>query len=78
MLLNLDGLIPAAILLVLHFWRGWSPWWAVGAAGIWLLVLVLQMLLLGWASRCGNIPDPPRENKNPYSAGNSNKNQRSE
>lgn len=71
MLMNTDGLIPAALLLVLHFWKGWSLWWSVGAAGIWLLVIVLRMLLLTWASRCGSEPTPYQENKNPYSVGNS-------
>lgn len=70
MLLNLEGLIPAAVLLALHFFLDWSVWWAVLAVGLWLGWLILWMLLMGWAGRCSNTPDPPKENKNPYSAKN--------
>ena len=69
MLLNLEGLIPAGILLLLHFWLGWSIWWAALALGLWILGLILWMSFVGWASKCGSTPDPPKENKNPYSAG---------
>lgn len=69
-LLNLEGLIPAGILLILHFLLGWSIWWVVFALGLWILGLILWMLVIGWASRCGNTPDLPKENKNPYSVGN--------
>ena len=34
MLLNLEGLIPAAVFLALHFILKWSIWWAVLAAGL--------------------------------------------
>ena len=67
MMLNLEGAIPAAILLILHFVLGWSLWWAVAAFGIWLLWLFLWMAAVGWARRCGSTPDLPKENKNPYS-----------
>lgn len=69
MLLNLEGLIPAGVLLVLHFACGWSVWWSVLALAVWIEWLILWMLFIGWAGRCGNSPDPPRENKNPYSVG---------
>lgn len=75
MLLNLDGLIPAAVLLVLHFVLDWSVWWSALAAGLWLAWLLVWMRLIGWAGRCGSTPDLPKENKNPYSAG---KNKRAE
>ena len=68
MLLNAEGLIPAGLLLVMHFWRGWPLWWAAVAAGLWLLGLLIWMLIFGWANRCGNTPDPPKPNQNPYSA----------
>ncbi|MDD6203699.1 MAG: hypothetical protein PUC05_01705 [Firmicutes bacterium] len=67
MLLNLEGLIPAALLLVMHFWLGWSVWWAVLALGLWIAGLILWMRVIGWAGECGSAPDPPKENKNPYS-----------
>lgn len=70
MLLNLKGLIPAAVLLALHFVFKWSVWWAVLVAGLWIVWLILWMLFVGFAAKCGNTPDPPKENKNPYSVGN--------
>ncbi len=70
MLLNLDGLIPAVILLVLHFVFDWSIVWVFLAVAVWLVWLILMMLILGWARTCGDIPDLPKENKNPYSVGN--------
>ena len=75
MLLNLEGMIPAVILFVLHFWLGWSIWWAVLALGLWILGLILWMLVIGWAGKCNSTPDPPKENKNPYSSGKSFKHQ---
>lgn len=70
MLLNFEGLIPTAVLLVLHFVLKWSVWWSVLAAAVWIVWLILWMLFLGWAGRCGSTPDLPKENKNPYSVGN--------
>ena len=70
MLINLEGLIPAAILLLLHFILGWPVWWAVLVAALWIVWLITWMSLVGWASRCGSTPDRPKENKNPYSVGN--------
>ena len=69
MILNWEGLIPAAVLLVLPFALGWSFWWALAAFGAWLLWMLIWMSVIGWASRCGSTPDPPKENKNPYSTG---------
>lgn len=63
--------IPAWILLVIHFIADISIWWFVAAILIWILVIFFWMAVIGWASRC-SIPDPPKENKNPYSAKNSN------
>lgn len=68
MLLNLEWTIPAWILLALHFLFDWSIWWFWLALGLWLLSILLWMDVIGWATRCGNTPDPPKENKNPYSA----------
>lgn len=70
MLLNFEGLIPAAVLLVLHFIFGWSVWWSALAAALWIVWLIIWMLFIGWAGRCSSTPDPPKENKNPYSVGN--------
>ncbi len=68
MLLNLEGTIPAWILLVMHFWRGWSLLWFWLALALWIVYLIIWMLVIGWAGRCSR-PDLPKENKNPYSSG---------
>lgn len=70
MLMNLEGLIPAAVLLILHFLFDWSIWWSVLAAAFWIVLIILWMLFIGWSGRCGSTPDTPKENKNPYSVGN--------
>ena len=69
MVLNLEWTIPAWILLALHFWLGWSAWWFVLALGLWIMNIMFWMWIMGWAADCGNTPDPPKENKNPYSIG---------
>ncbi len=70
MLLNIDGLIPAVVLLVLHFLFKISVWWSVAAAVIWIVCLSVWMFIIGWARDCSSEPDAPKENKNPYSAKN--------
>ena len=67
LLLNPEWSAPAWILLALHFWLKISIWWFVGALALWLLRILLGMCLFGWASKCSNTKDPPKENKNPYS-----------
>lgn len=67
MLLNIDGALPFMILLALHFIFDISIWWSIVAIAIWLGWLIVWMLFIGFAGRCGNTPDPPKENKNPYS-----------
>lgn len=69
MMLNLEGLIPAAILIVLHFIFDISIWWGVGAIGLWILYLMIWMLIFGWVSSASNEPVKQKENKNPYSKG---------
>lgn len=68
LLLNLEWTIPAWILLALHFWLDWSIWWFVLALGLWLINVLFWTKFLGWAAKC-STPDPPKENKNPYSVG---------
>ena len=72
MLLNAEGLIPAVVLLILHFVFKWSILWSGLAAGLWIVWLILWMLFMGFAAKSSNTPDPPKENKNPYSVGNKN------
>lgn len=68
MLLNFEGIIPAAVLLALHLVLKLSVWWAAAALIIWLLWLIVWMKIIGSAGQCGNTADPPKENKNPYSS----------
>lgn len=68
LLINPEGLVPAAILFALHFILDLSLWWAALALALWVLWHLLWTLALSWVSRAGNIPDLPKENKNPYSA----------
>lgn len=68
LVLNLTWLLPAAILLVLHFWIKLSYWWAVGAVGIWLFGIIFWTLFISFSAKAGSEPDRPKENKNPYSA----------
>ena len=67
MLLNLEWGIPALVLLALHLWLGIAIWWSIGALCLWIFCILLGMWIMGWATDCGNIKDPPKENKNPYS-----------
>ena len=64
LLLNWEGVIPAALLFALHRWRGWPLWWAGLALALWIGGLIVWMLVIGWASDCGSrgrtkIPIPP-------------------
>ena len=77
MLLNYKGMIPAVVLLVLHFILNWSLWLSIAAFGAWLLWLILWMYLIGWTERYDNTPEPQKKNKNPYSADNSVKSDKS-
>lgn len=67
LLLNWEGVLPAALLFALHQLRGWPLWWAGLALALWIGGILLWTLFLSWASECGSRRDPPRENKNPYS-----------
>lgn len=69
MLLNLEGLIPFAILLTLHFLLDISLWWAALAFALWILYLIIWMLIFGWVNKSSSTLDIPKENKNPYSSG---------
>ena len=66
LLLNLEGTIPAVLLLIAHFLFDISLWWSVGALALWILGMLLWMKFMGWAARCSN-ERTERENKNPYS-----------
>ena len=68
-LINIEWSLPAWILLILHFVIGLSIWWFVAALALWIVFILLWMLVIGAAAKCGSEPAPYRENKNPYSAG---------
>lgn len=68
LLLNLDGTIPAWILLALHFLFGLPVWLFIGALALWMINILVRTLIISWAAKCANTPDIVLENKNPYSA----------
>jgi hypothetical protein len=68
-ILTAEWSIPAWILLALHFILHISIWWFVGALAVWILRILIGMTIIGLASKC-SVPDPPKENKNPYSLSN--------
>ncbi|MDE6530795.1 MAG: hypothetical protein K2K96_08465 [Lachnospiraceae bacterium] len=65
--LNLQGLIPAAIALVLYLWLGFPPLWIVlTLSGIWFFIILIQLLVIRWAA--SRPSKPLGSNKNPYSS----------
>ncbi len=68
MIFNWEWTIPAWILLALHFVLDWSILWFVLAFVLWLISILVWMAVMRWVVRCGDASDPPKENKNPYSA----------
>ncbi|MBQ6266214.1 MAG: hypothetical protein IJK64_00410 [Clostridia bacterium] len=69
LLMNAEWLLPAAVLLVLHFLIGLALKWALLALLLWPAVVLLKMWILGKLIAAGKTEDPPKENKNPYSVG---------
>lgn len=67
LLLNLEWTIPAWILLAMHYWLDWPIRWFWIALALWPVVILIRMTVMGWLVHLGNQPDPPKENKNPYS-----------
>ena len=57
----------ALVFLGIHFWLGWPliPVWIT--LSIWFLYALLITLVFSMANRAGNVVDPPKPNKNPYS-----------
>ncbi len=62
-----EGLIPAVLLLILHFWPGIPIYWCFIALGLWLLFVFIRMLFFRFAISSSQEPTPFRENRNPYS-----------
>ncbi len=69
---NLEWTVPAWILLALYFFADISILWFVGAIVLWVVMVGIKTAVLSWLIKEGNRPDPPKENKNPYSSTNSN------
>ena len=65
---NLEWTIPAWLLLGAHYFFRISIFWFVGALILWVLGVSVKTIVFSWLVRNGNIPDPPKENKNPYSS----------
>ena len=68
-LLNLSWSLPAWILLILHFYRGWSIIWFWIALSAWLIIVLIASFGLKFVHKCSTAEKPFRENKNPYSSG---------
>ena len=71
LLLNLEGTIPAWLLLGAHFWFDISLLWFWGALALWGLSVLFRMIFWRWISRTSNEPKAERRNRNPYSVGQS-------
>lgn len=69
-ILNADGLIPAAVLTALHFIFDISLKWALAAVLVWLFIIILNVAVLATVSRTASSPERPKKNRNPYSAKN--------
>ena len=65
---NLEWVLVALILYLLHFWTGIPAWLSLLGLGVWLLVALLLTCLVAWGASCSDEPAPVQENKNPYSA----------
>ncbi len=48
-------------------YSGYFDYLVFCAIALWILIILLWMGIMGWAYDCSNTPDPPKENKNPYS-----------
>ena len=61
-----EGLIPAVLLLVLHFWPGIPLYWFFIALGLWMLFVLIRILFFRFAIH-SSVPTPHQPNRNPYS-----------
>jgi energy-coupling factor transporter transmembrane protein EcfT len=68
LVLNIGGIVPALILLALHYIFDLSMIWFWIALGVWILGIIIRMLFLSFAMKCSNMPDRHLDNVNPYSA----------
>ena len=68
LIFDLNWSIPAWLLLAAHFFFKISIWWFVVALAVWVIGVAVKTAVFSWLVRVGNIPDPPKQNKNPYSS----------
>lgn len=71
LLLNAGWSIPAWVLLALHYISDVSIWWFVTALVLWPFGVLLGTLISSRLARVEDPSDVEKENKNPYSAKNS-------
>lgn len=67
LLFDLWGILPAAVLLILHFWIGISYLYAILALLLWILVVLVRTAIITYAAHTGESAYIQRPNKNPYS-----------
>ena len=67
LLLNIWGGLIAAVLLVLHFKLGLPIWCFRTVLGCWLIGIAAKTMFFHWVASQPDIPEKPKENKNPYS-----------
>ena len=70
MLFRFEWAAAALVFLGIHFWLGWPLLFVWVLLGIWVLYAFFITLVLSLANRAGNITEPPKQNKNPYSKSN--------
>ena len=68
LIFDLEWTIPAWLALAAHFFFDVSLWWFAGALAVWVVAVAIKTAVFSWLIKVGNTPDPPKENKNPYSS----------
>lgn len=67
MMFRFEWAAAALVLVGVHFWLGWPLFLAWIPLVIWVLYALAITVVLSLANRAGNITEPPRPNRNPYS-----------
>ena len=66
-ILNLDGAIPAVLLLIGHYAFGVPLWLAIAAFALWLVGMIVYMLIMGWyIGQDDDLPQKSKRVNNPY------------
>ena len=66
--------VPMWLTLILHFTVGLPIVWFWATLAVWLLAGLIRYLLILFGRWGGSMPDPVKENKNPYSVRSTEKN----